>query len=163
MGQQPAAMVVATATTTSTVESVDADARTVTLKNPDGTVNTYKLTKDVTNFDQIHPGDQVQATLLDAMAVYVRKAGTPPSAGERGMVALAPKGAKPGVVMADTKEVTDKIDAIDTTKQTITLQGVDGKPQTLKVGPNVDLADLKKGDDVIVRYTQAMAITVAKP
>lgn len=36
-------------------------------------------------------------------------------------------------------------------------------PTALKVGPNVNLADLKKGDDVVVRYTQALAVLVEKP
>ena len=155
-GQEPAAIAAVAVTGTSTVQAVNPENRTVTLRKPDGTTVTYTLGKDVTN-GRIKPGDEVKATVIDAMAVYVRKAGTEPSMGGREMkVAPSPRGAKPGTIMARTVEITDKIEAVDTADRTITLQGVAGKPQTLKVGPNVDLSDLKKGDDVVVRQTQAL-------
>jgi Cu/Ag efflux protein CusF len=159
----PAAITAVEVTATATVEAVDPANRTVTLRLADGTTHTYNLAKDVTNLNQINAGDRVKATVIESMAVYVRKAGTPPEAAERSTVTLAPKGQKPGMIAADTLEVTDKIAAIDIANRTITLQGTGGKPQTLTVGPNVNLANLKKGDDVVVRYTQGLAVLVETP
>jgi hypothetical protein len=64
------------------------------------------------------------------------------------------------VILADTTEITDKFHAVDAGSRTVTLQGVSGKPRTFRVGPNVNLADVKKGDDVVVRYTEALAVLV---
>jgi hypothetical protein len=161
-GPEPAVVAVTAVTVTSTVEAVDAGKRTVTLKGPGGTT-TYKAGKDLINFDRIKVGDQVKATVIDELAVYVRKSGAPASVGEGALVALAPKGAKPGMIVADTTEITDKIVAVNVSDRTVTLQGLSGKPRTFTVGPNVNLADVKKGDDVVVRYTEALAVLVESP
>ena len=64
--------------------------------------------------------------------------------------------------MANTVEVNGTIESIDAAKRTITLKGLAGEPRTLKLAPTVKLANLRKGDDVVVRYTQAMALFVEK-
>jgi ribosomal protein L24 len=157
-------LIVADATTaTATVQAVDREKRTVTLRNPDGTTSTYKLSKHVINFDEIEVGDQVRATTVDSLAVVIRKADEPPSIGEEEAVALAPKGAKPGVVVANTAELTATIKAIDRAQRTVTLAGPAGSTRTLKVGPDVDLTKVQPGDNVVVRYTQAVALMVEKP
>ncbi len=150
-------------TATATVQAVDPAKRTVTLRSPDGTTSTYKLSKNVINFDQIKVGDQVKATLVESLAIIIRKADEPPSIGEDEAVALAPKGAKPGVVVANTMELTATVKAIDRAKRTVTLVEPAGNTRTLKVGPDVDLTKMQTGDDVVVRYTQALAILVEKP
>jgi hypothetical protein len=157
------AIIVDTITATATVTAVDHANRTVTLRNPDGTTSMYRVGKDVINFDQIKVGDEVKATLIESLAVAIRKPGTPPSAGESRTVALAPKGAKPGGIVVDTAELSAKIQAIDTTKRTVTLMGPAGNKRTLKVGPDVDLTKLQVGDDVVVRYTEALALLVEAP
>ncbi|HOB74812.1 MAG TPA: DUF1254 domain-containing protein [Phycisphaerae bacterium] len=162
-GGEPAGIAVAAVSTSATVEAIDRDHRTVTLKAPDGTTKTYKLSKDLVNLDQIQVGDRINARLLESVAVFVRKSEAPPSAGEAAVVALAPKGARPGVVMADTAEITARIETIDPTDRTLTLEGVAGKPRTFKVGPDVDLGALKKGDDVTVRFTEALALLDEQP
>jgi hypothetical protein len=157
------AIVVDTITATATVTAVDPAKRTVTLRNPDGTTSMYKVGKDVINFDQIKVGDQVKATLVESLAVAIRKPGEPPSAAESRTVALAPKGAKPGGIVVDTAELTATIRAIDPTKRTVTLMGPAGNERTLKVGPDIDLTKLQVGDNVVVRYTEALALLVEKP
>jgi hypothetical protein len=152
-----------TMTGTATVQAVDRAKRTVTLRSPDGATNTYKLSKNVINFDQIEVGDQVKATLVDSLAVVIRKADEPPSIGEEEAVALAPKGAKPGVVVANTTELTATIKAVDRAKRTVTLAGPAGSTRMLKVGPDVDLTKVQPGDNVVVRYTEALALLVEKP
>jgi hypothetical protein len=160
--EEPAGIVVATTSTTATVEAIDYTTRTVTLKTPDGVIKSYRIGKDVPNFDRINVGDKVNATLVDELAVFVNKVGGPPNAVEATTVTLAPKGAKPGMIIANTQEITAKIDAIDTEHRTITIEEPLGKPRTVQVAPNVNLAQLKTGDDVVVRSTQAVALLVEK-
>jgi hypothetical protein len=150
-------------TATAKVTAVDAAKRTVTLTNEAGANNTYKLGKNVRNFDQIKVGDKVKATLLESVAVVVRKSSAPPDASERGVVAVAPKGAMPGVIMAKTRQISAKIVSVDTTARTVTVEGPMGGTPTIKVGPRVNLDELQKGDDVTLRVTDALAIRVEKP
>jgi hypothetical protein len=151
-------------TRTATVESVDKDKRTVTLKTAEGQTRTIHLGKEAINFDQIKAGDQVRATLAEEVAISLDKSGAAPSATGERVVALAPKGGKPGMLIADSEQLTAKIESIDASKRTVTLAvpGSD-KPRQVKVAPKVDLTQLKAGDDVTARVTKALAIVVEKP
>jgi hypothetical protein len=161
---EPGAVVVAAVTATATVDAIDAAKRKVTLKWPDGKTKTIKVGKEVVNFDQIAVGDRVNTTFVEELAVFVKKSDAPPSAEETETVALAPKGAKPGVVVADTQVLTAKIEAINYRARTVTLKGPAGQSKTLKVGSNVkNFKAVKKGDEVVVRFTEALAIIVEKP
>jgi hypothetical protein len=149
---------------TATVEKVDYATRMVTLKGPKGNMLTFKAGDAVKNLDQVKVGDKVVAQYLESVAVFVRKSGDPPSAGEMDAVGVAPKGAKPGVVMVQTDEVTAKVTAVDVKGRTITLMGPEGKTQKFKVDKSVKrLNEIKKGDDITLRVTQALAIDVMKP
>jgi hypothetical protein len=161
---KPGAVVVAAVTATATVDAIDAAKRKVTLKWPDGKTKTIKVGKEVVNFDQIAVGDRVNTTFVEELAVFVKKADAPASAEETETVALAPKGAKPGVIVADTQVITAKIEAINRKNRTVTLRGPEGQTKPLKVGNNVkNFKAVKKGDEVVVRFTEALAIMVEKP
>jgi arginine repressor len=154
---QPGGAAAIATTATATVKAIDAEKRTVTLQTPDGQAVTVKCGKDVVNFDQIKVGDQIRATAIERIAVYVGKAGAPNDAAGK-MIALAPKGAKPGAVIVDTEQMTDKIDSVDAANHTVTLQGISGKAQTMDVARDVDLSAVQKGDDVVVRCTKGVAM-----
>jgi hypothetical protein len=145
------------------VTAVDVAKRTVTLTSETGERKTYKLGENVRNFDQIKVGDTVTATLLESVAVVVRKSGVPPDAGEGGLVAVAPQGAMPGVVMAKTRKISGKIVLVNANARTVTVEGPMRGTPTFKVGPKVNLDALQKGDDVTLRLTDALAIRVEKP
>ena len=161
--EKPGRVMAMTKTSTATVEAIDAANRMVTLRATDGTLNIYKLGPEVRNFDQIEVGDQVKTTVVESLAIFVRNPGEPANDGERSVVALAPRGAKPGVVMAETSEITAKVESVDADARTVTVRGPEGKIRTFAVAPDINLAAVKKGDDVVVRYTQAIAITVETP
>ena len=120
-------------TATSKVTKIDASKRTVTLINEAGETNTYKVGKNVRNFDEIKVGDRVKVTLVESVAVTVSKSGTTPAAGARGVVAVAPKGAMPGIIMTKTREITAKIVSVDLQARTVTVEGPMGGKPTIKV------------------------------
>ncbi len=149
---------------TATVQKIDVATRMVTLKGPEGNTVTFKAGDAVKNLDQVKAGDRVTAKYMESVAVFVRKTSDPASAGELDAVGVAPKGEKPGLVMVQTDEITAKVQAVDLKKRTIKLTGPEGKTKTIKVGQNVRrLGEIKKGDDVTLRVTQAFAIDVMKP
>jgi Cu/Ag efflux protein CusF len=167
-GAQPAAARIVdeaaeVASATATVEAIDSEKRIVTLKTAKGETRKIHLGKEAVNFNQIAVGDKVRATLAEEVAIAVSKGGAAPGAGEGAVIARAPRGAKPGMVIAESTQVTGKIQSIDAEKRTITLAEADGKPKTIKAGQRVDLSELKAGDDITARVTQALAIVVEKP
>jgi translation elongation factor P/translation initiation factor 5A len=159
----PGGVMVGTYQETATVTAIDAAKRTVTLVGRDGTKTVFKASPEVRNFDQIRVGDQVKATVVEQLVVFLRQNGTPAGDSQASMVALAPKGAKPGVLMADTVEVTATVKAIDLKRHKATLQFPDGKSKTVAVRPDVDLTKVKLGEEVVIRTTEAMAIVVERP
>jgi hypothetical protein len=159
----PGGTMVNTYEETATVTGIDRTTREVTLAAPDGTKSTVVCGPDVANFAQIQRGDQVKAMVTEQLVVYVRKPGEPSGDGAAAAVALAPIGAKPGVVMAQTQEITAKVEAIDLANRKATLQFPDGTTKTFKVRDDVDLTKQTVGSDVVFRTTEGVAISVEKP
>src|ERR1035441_8986168 len=135
----PGGVIVETYKVTATVTAVDAASRKVTLIMADGSKTTVKAGPEVVNFDQIQVGDQVKATVAEQLVVFVRKNGEPANDGEGAAGAFAPVGAKPGMLMANTVEVTGKVEAIDLAHRKATLRFPDEHSQTFKVRKDVDI------------------------
>ncbi len=159
----PGGVIVESYETSATVTAIDAEKRKVTLVTPDGTKSTFKAGPEVVNFNQIQVGDQVKAVVAEQLVVVVRKPGDAAADAEGTAVGLAPKGAKPGMFMADTVQVDAKVTAIDLKNRKATLQFPDGKSKTFKVRDDVDLTKVALNDNVVIRVTEAMAIKVVKP
>ena len=157
------AIVLDAVTATVTVKSVNAGDRTVVLQRRDGTLVTYECGPDVRNFDQIKPGDQVTVTAAEEVAIALTTGGTAPSAGQATVVVRAPLGEKPAGKIVKTIGFTAKVVSVDMDTRHVTLQTVAGDNKTVKAGPNVDLANVKPGDDVGVQVTEALAIAVTAP
>jgi hypothetical protein len=156
------AAVVDTYTNRATVTAINRANRQLSLKMENGSRTTAKCGKDVVNFNQIKVNDVVKVTLIDELAIYLGK-GTSPEATTTGGVALSPIGAKPGVVMAETVKISAKITAVNAKSRTVSLKLPDGTTKTVKVGKDVNLGNVKAGESVTVRHTEAMAILVEKP
>jgi hypothetical protein len=159
----PGGTFVETYKNTATVTAIDAASRKVTLVTPDGRMESFKAGPEVINFDQIRVGDQVKAKVTQRLVVFMAKDNLSASEGEATVVALAPKGAKPGGLMANTVQVIAKVTAIDLKRHKATLQFPDGTTKTVAVRQDVDLTQRKVGEEVVIRVTEAVAISVEKP
>ncbi len=148
---------------TNTVVSIDAAKRIVQLKHEDGKITGYKCGPQVANFAQIKVGDQVRATVVDEMALFIKPASQTQSITATGAVVGAKLGTKPGVVSLDTLDFTATVVAIDPWRHQVTLQTADGRTKPVQVGEFVNLADFSVGNQVVVRLTQALAVLVEKP
>jgi len=157
-------LVVDAATATATVQSINAADRTVVLQHSDGSTSTYECGPEVRNFDQIKVGDQVTATLAESVAIALIEGGDMPiGTGSASAMVRAPLGAKPAGKVVDTVGFTAKVMSVDTQKREVTLQTMDGQNETVKVGPDINLANVNPGDTVGVRITRAFAIAVTTP
>jgi Cu/Ag efflux protein CusF len=157
----PGRVVTSTARREAIVESVNKETREIKVVDANGKIHTFVAGDMVANFDQIEPRDRIVTEYLESIAVFVAPAGTP-ALGDMGLVEVAPLGEKPGVGIADTFMVAATIDAIDTAERLVTLRGEDGFQTVIKVADDVDLAEFKAGDEVRMRVTQAVAISVVE-
>jgi hypothetical protein len=147
---------------TATVAAINKASRKVTLLSSDGIKQTVKVGPDAINFDQIQIGDRLKIEATEELVVEL--AGPGESTDDAaGLVALAPKGAKPGGLMAETTQVTGTVAAIDMAGHAATLRFEDGSTRTLPVRKDVDLSKRKVGEKVVFSLTEMVAITVEKP
>lgn len=156
------AIIVDTFTTSATVTAIETAKRKLTLVTPGGQRSTYKAGPEVVNFSQIQVGDQVKVKLTEEVAVFIGS-GAPPSAAVGAGIAVAPVGTKPGGVIVDTAQVTAKVRAVDAKKRRVTFELPDGTSKRVKVGKQVNLAAVRRGDDVTVQVGEGLAISVEKP
>lgn len=71
--------------------------------------------------------------------------------------------AGPTVVGEDLIQTTATVEAIDTKQRLVTLRGPQGRSVPVKVGTNIDLSKIKKGDVVDIAYYQAVAVSAVAP
>lgn len=155
------ASIVRAAEVSAQVVGLDKATRTITLKGPKGEVVDLVAGEEVKNFDQIKLGDLVVARYAQALTLELKK--TKVKAGEPTVTEAAAR-AKPGERPAGMvgREVTAIADVIgvDPKKSTITLKGPRGNVVTLDVQNPDQFKVVKKGDQVQVTYTEALALSV---
>ncbi len=162
-GGKPGAVVVDVVKLTGTVKAVDLGKKTATVEGSGGRTVVVNA-KNARNLDQVKVGDKVNLEFIEELALFVRKADAPPSATEAQVVALAPKGQKPAGIMAETIELTGNVESVDAKKRTIEVKGPAGNVRTFKVDKAVkNFGQIKKGDQIVLRITEAVALSVVKP
>ena len=157
------AIMVKTIRAQATVVAIDATNRTVRLQPKHGELKTLKVSEGAINFRQVQVGDEVHVTYIEELAISLVSGGAPRSGGAATGVALAPIGAKPGAMVADTIEVMATVVAIDGHDHTVTLQFPDGQIREIDVAKDRDLSNVSLGDSVRIQMTEAIAIEVVRP
>lgn len=145
---------------TATVVAIDLKQRIVTLKGENGEIRDIKVGEEAVNLPQVKVGDLVTVKFYESIAVEMIKPGTVAGAGETSAIVRAKPGEMPGGMAARQVSVTATIMAIDKQKSTITLKGPEGKPATVKVLDPANLEKVKVGDELMITYTEALAISV---
>ena len=146
---------------TTTVEAIDHERRTITIKTPDGKAVTLRASKKVRNFQEIKKGDVVSAEYLEAVAVIVRKPDGKSNAGYLKDVTVAPHGRESAALPVDMVESLGTVEAIDYGLRTVTFKGPDEVIQTYKVDTRVKkLKEILRGDKVYVKVTEPLAVRI---
>ncbi len=149
---------------TATVESIDQASRLVTLRTEDGYATTVKVSDAVKNLSQVKEGDKVTVSYYTALAAEVKK----PGEGVEGVqtdvsTVQAPPGSMPGAGAGVLMRTTVTIDSVDTQFNTVTFRRSDGLLRTVAVETPKGqefIKGLKKGDQVEIAYTEALAVEV---
>jgi carbon monoxide dehydrogenase subunit G len=157
----PGGVLAQTYQTTATVTAIDPVTRQVTLTAPDGSQNTFKAGPKVV-LDQIKAGDEVKVTVARELVIYLNPNDVPATTSPAAMVRATP-GVRPGVLTAETVELTATVESVDLSKHEVTLQISDGRSGTFNVRQDVDLTQVKPGAKVFIRTKAAAAIMLEKP
>jgi hypothetical protein len=134
--------------------------RTVTLRASNGTTTSCKVAPQVENFGQLQDGDKVKATIADAVAIFPTKNGPPPNAGAGVTVAGPAEAGQPASVVLLTSDTQGKVTKVDRSYRLFTVAYADGNTKEFKVALPDTLKGLQKGDEVVVRSTEPLAICV---
>ncbi|MGA8036363.1 MAG: hypothetical protein WA823_07725 [Candidatus Acidiferrales bacterium] len=146
-----------------TVEQIDLPKRKVTLLLDTGKSKTFKVDKSVENLDQVKVGDKLKMAYTEELVILVGHSNQSPAAAEGSEVGVAPKGAKPGIVMVDTTAVSAKILSVDAAKHRVTIENADGKKKTVKLGSKItNLETLKPGETVDMVLTDSLVVEIVK-
>jgi hypothetical protein len=146
---------------TAQVVAIDKATRTVTLKGPKGNVSDVVAGDEVKNFAQIKVGDFVVVNFVQALSLELQKAKTGPSGvTEQSAAVTAKPGERPAAAAAREVTAVAKVTALDKKASTITLKGPRGNSVTLDVRNPEQFKVVKVGDQVLVVYTEAVAISV---
>jgi hypothetical protein len=162
-GKKPSVYKEKVVTGTATVEAIDLEKRIVTLKRADGSVFDLAVGKEARNLPQVKVGDEVVVKYYESIAVQVTKPGAAEGSQVKETVARAKPGEKPGGAVTKQVTVTATVEKIDKKKMIATLRGPEGKVVDVKVRNPKNLENVNVGDQVVITYTEAVAVSVEKP
>lgn len=154
------AQVVRYAQISASVVAIDQGTRTVTLKGPQDKTVDVVAGDDVKNFDEIRVGDLVNVRYAQALALELRKTRAVGDLTERSGSTQAKPGERPAGAAVHQITAIAEVTDVDPQKQQITLKGPRGNIVDLDVRNPDQFKVVKKGDQVDVTYTEAMAISV---
>jgi hypothetical protein len=154
------AAMVRTIKVTAQVMAIDKGTRTLTLKGPDGKTVDVVAAEEVKNFPQIKVGDFVVVQVLQSLALELQKTKGGEAVGAREGMATAKPGERPAGVAAREITAIAKVTAVDPKAKTISLRGPRGNVVKLDVQNPDQFKVVKVGDEVLVTYTEAAAVSV---
>lgn len=152
-------------TVTASVEAVDHASREVVLKGPLGNKVTFTVDPRVKRLNEVEVGDYVQADYYVSIAAELRE----PTAEEKetpivllDAAGKAPPGTSPAAGGLRRYRVVTTVEGLDRPTQTVTVKGPRGNYLTARVADPSRLTRMRIGDNVVVTYTEAVAISLEK-
>ena len=127
-----------------TVQAIDLEKRSITLRFAQGSVATIESGSTVSNFSKVRAGDTVRATVVQELSVYVLRDGRLPR----------------GDGTAESINSDARILMIEPSYRLLTLQYPNRKAETFKVGLEAKLTEMEPGDDVTIRTTALRAVRI---
>jgi Cu/Ag efflux protein CusF len=147
------------------VDSIDKATRRIVMTGPEGRSMSVVAGPDVRNFDQIMVGDTVVLKHFQALAVDLIK--RPGSDGIREMVQregvmVSPQGGMPGAMAGRETVIIANVWSVDKKRQIVTLRGAREGLREFKVKDPAKMAAVQVGDQVELKYVEAVAVGVTR-
>jgi hypothetical protein len=148
-------------TMTGTIESVDRETRTITIKGRDARTISIRFDESMPNLERLQKGSKVTARYSEAMLLSIARGDAPPSPQvDTQSTQQAPAGGEPAMQSVKQSSVVAKVTNIDTATNRITMQAPNGEELQLRVRDPQVVSSLKTGDRVIASYVEAFALSV---
>ncbi len=161
-GAAPKMHEAAVVTVRGTVEAIDKEKQTVTLKGPKRSLTVH--VRDPKKLEAIKVGDPVVGKYYESLMIEVKKPGeATPGVSTQQATATSKPGETPAGAIGQQVTVTATITAIDKKAHTATIKGPEGNSVTVKARDPKNLDRVKVGDNVEITYTEALAISLDKP
>ena len=146
-----------------TVQSIDYNNRKVLLRRADGALFDCKVGPLAVNFDKVKVGDQLRITIAEECVTFVGRGTAKPGAEADAAIVRVLVNGVPSGMAAMTTDVRAKVMDVDLVTRRIIAEVKKGDARSLKVANGVDLTNLRPGDEVWVRLTEAMAVKIERP
>ena len=157
--QIPTRVSTVTVRTGAIIEAIDKEKREIRVIDAAGNRFTIATNDTIETFDQLEPRDRIVVEYLESVAVLV----VPPDAPalpDATAIELTHPGGKPAVAAADTFMVRATVEAVNATDRLVIVRGERGNVRTVKVAADVPIDKIDVGDEVRLRITQAVAVSV---
>ena len=161
--EKPSFSATQTVKLTTVVDAIDREARTVTLKGPQGNTRTIQAREDSDNIDRIEVGDNVDVEFVQHMSIEVfANDGMEPGSGVMTATGINKEGETPAGMEMITTVTTATVEDINIEANTFKLKGPNGEinEYTARDPENLKKADV--GDLVVITMTEAVALSVEK-
>ena len=146
-------------TATGTIEAVEAQTRTITIKKSDGTFATIVAGPDISRFAEVKVGQKVNVRYYENVIVRVKRPGEPDT-DTKAAATTGSEQAMPGGTKAKQRTITATITAIDPAVPSVTFTGPNGWKYSSKVQDTEALSKVKVGDKVDFVWTEAMMVSL---
>lgn len=157
--EKPSFSATRTMQVTTVVDAVDREARTVTLKGPEGNTRTIKARDDSNNIDQIVVGDLVNVEFVQHMSIEVfANDGMEPGSGTMAATAVNKEGETPAGMEMITSVTTATVQDINIEANTFKLKWPGGEIKEYEAQDPENLKKAEVGDLVVTTYTEAIAL-----
>ena len=152
-------LAVGTVAAIATVQDIDLETRKVTLRNPDGEMKSFIAGDEVRNLAQVKKGDVVLMEYYEGFAVALGPKSVVRARISEMTLSRAKEGEKPAAKLTETVEISARVEALDVENRLATLSGPK-RTLVVKVADDIDLSQVKVGDQVLAVYRQSFAISV---
>lgn len=146
------------------VDAVDREARTVTLKGPQGNSRTIQAREDSNNIDQVEVGDKVNVEYVQHMSieVYEGEEGAKPGIGAMAAEAINKEGENPAGMELLTTVTTAVVKDINIEANTFKLLWPTGEILEYEAQKPENLKKAEVGDVVVLTFTEAIALELSE-
>jgi ribosome maturation factor RimP len=159
--ERPKMQEAAVVTVRGTVEAIDKEKQTVTLKGPKRSLTLH--VQDPKKLEAIKVGDPVIGRYYESIMIEVKKPGeATPGMSAQQAVATSKPGETPAGAVGQQITVSATLTALDKKAHTATIKGPEGNSVTVRARDPKNLDKVKVGDHVEITYTEALAISLDK-
>jgi hypothetical protein len=150
-------------TVNGTITDIDYPNRELTLRSPEGKLETFAVDKEVERFKEAKVGDKVSMDYRLGLNAEVRK---PTPEEERNPLLVEQTESRAGLDASPAAQSSKRIravvtiEALNRTAQTVTVKGPRGRNFTTRVEEPSRLERVHIGDTIVMTFTEATAISL---